>query len=335
MDTKTRYNIVPQMSDYDRVGESWNLYLMKTDTVNVKFSSVTTDQYGLRKTLTSKGEIVDNFPAPSNSDDGSLGIVLGGSTVFGVGATADQCTIPSFLNKTTETTWLNYGSRTYNSTQEQIRFSLLLPQKLNKLIIYSGVNNLTLAFVSSSASPIYNALFYQSQYEAKMKAPVADNIGIRWSLRILFEAIKKKIGKEEKKVQFTLGRKYDSILSSFRRDLRVLQALCASLEAEVYFVMQPLATWIDRKLSKEESEIFPVLDSLGSDWKVLADFLGAQKNRYFNDIESICDELQVPFYNMNLSKEFSTDEWLFVDRVHLTDRGYELSSKVLKEVFKL
>ena len=40
-------------------------------------------------------------------------------------------------------------------------------------------------------------------------------------------------------------------------------------------------------------------------------------------------------YDINASEEFSQKEWLFVDRVHLTDRGYELATKIMMREFGL
>jgi lysophospholipase L1-like esterase len=56
---------------------------------------------------------------------------------------------------------------------------------------------------------------------------------------------------------------------------------------------------------------------------------------YFKDVARICDGLKVPFFNLNTSPEFNASKWLFVDRVHLTDQGCELSAELLKREFWL
>ena len=95
-------------------------------------------------------------------------------------------------------------------------------------------------------------------------------------------------------------------------------------------MLQPLATWIDKKLCNEEFRLFEFLDSLNNDWKVLSEYLGLWKDKYFEDLERICTNLGVPFINLNC-EEFRSSDWLFVDRVHLTDNGYKLAANLIND----
>jgi hypothetical protein len=92
---------------------------------------------------------------------------------------------------------------------------------------------------------------------------------------------------------------------------------------------------LDKQLTPEEMELFGILDSESGVWKVLANKILDVKARYFADVAQICDSLSVPHFNLNMSTEFNASEWLFVDRVHLTDRGCELSAEILKREFQL
>ena len=77
---------------------------------------------------------------------------MGGSTVFGVGATDDKFTISSQLNLRSDIAWFNLGGRSFNSTQEWIQ-SLLhfeLLQSVDHVIICSGINALYLMFYSTN-----------------------------------------------------------------------------------------------------------------------------------------------------------------------------------------
>jgi hypothetical protein len=335
MTLKSRNQIVPQMSDYDKIGEQWVPYLMRADNPSVLFESVTTDRWGLRNTIRKDGSVLSVDALEINKINEPIGAILGSSAVFGVGCTHDRFTIPSFLCEKTNINWLNLGGRAYNSTQELIKLNLHFPKKLDHLIIYSGVNNLTLAFLSSTTSPVYNTFFSQSTFDAKMTLE-SEYIGVRraWSrllleLRHRFRWRALPIGKK------CIENSYKDILICFERDLRVAKAMAIGIGANIGFVMQPLATWLDKKLTKEEQEIFNILDAMSGDWKVLSDYIGDIRERYFDDVAFICKKNDVKYFNLNLMSEFESNEWLFVDRVHLTDRGCEIAAKLIKEEFLL
>ncbi len=334
MNLKRRNLIAPQMSDYDRIGDRWVPYLMRVDNAS-KLGAVSSDEYGFRTSLDKRGKDVCIADCIQSTTE-SLGIVLGSSSVFGVGATGDGMTIPSLLSKDTDLKWLNYGGRAFNSTQEQIRFGLHLPKNLDKLILFSGVNNLTLAFLSASTSPVYNSFFSQTMFEEKMNSPLAEAVDVRRALSLLLSAVRKRYSTSNKKnPPVSISDVYQDILSCFRRDLRAVRLMVSGLGAEMYFVLQPLATWIDKKLSIEEAKIFSILDSMSSDWKVLAESIFEIKSAYFSDIERICLEENVEFYNMNLDVEFRENQWLFVDRVHLSDKGNKVAVDSMIREFSL
>ena len=48
---KSRNKIVPQMIDYDKIGDRYVPYLMRFDNPDRKFKSVSTDKYGFRQTF--------------------------------------------------------------------------------------------------------------------------------------------------------------------------------------------------------------------------------------------------------------------------------------------
>ena len=331
-----RNEIVPQMIDYDKVGDRYVPYVMRFDKPHRNFKSVSTDEYGFRQTV-KKNKDVLTFDEFKNLDL-QKGVIIGGSTVFGVGATNDCFTIPSYLNKMTSTYWYNFGARAYNSTQELLLFLLHAPETVKNVVLFSGINNVILAYISKSTSPIYNSLFYQSQYEAKFEN--LNPLGIKETSSNLLRAIKsklisKKIHTAGKALNKDLNhQKYNDMINCFKRDIQILKSFCNGNNTNLFFAMQPLATWINKNLSQEERELFKILDNDGG-WPVLADNLNTVKNKYFTDIENICSDLKVNYYNLNQDKSFVEKHWLFVDRVHLTDLGYDLSAKILKREFGL
>lgn len=336
MTLDARNLIAPQMSEYDKVGEQWVPYLMRADGASKSFASVNTDRWGLRHSIGRAGKLLTVDTLSIDGTDSKIGVVLGSSAVFGVGSTHDQHTIPSYLSQETDTKWLNLGGRAYNSTQELIKLMLYLPAKLDHIVICSGVNNITLAFLSSSTSPVYNSFFSQSVFELAMSNPSGEYIGVRRAFeRLRIELRHRFFPKSMGPARLSIDAAYQNILTCFERDLRVAKAIAAGMGVPIYFALQPLATWIDKKFSQEELAIFKTLDAMSSDWQVLAHYIGEVKDRYFTDVAKICGRHAVKYCNLNYAHEFKSQEWLFVDRVHLTDRGCEIVAAILKREFLL
>lgn len=336
MSLEKRNKIAPQMSDYDQIGEEWVPYLMRADRATRQFASVRTDRWGMRYSVRADGTplTVDTLAAAEGMP--LCNVLLGSSAVFGVGSSSDAHTISSFLARDTKQDWLNFGGRAYNSTQEAIRLMLHLPPRLRNIIVFSGVNNLTLAFVSSSTSPVYNSFFSQSVFERAMSNPSGGYIGVRRALIRLGQEINHRFfGIAPAPVREELGDAYADVIRCFERDLRVLKCLADGVGARLIFAMQPLATWLDKALSPEEQSIFTILDTMSGDWVVLADQISKVRDQYFYDVSRLCAKVDVAFCNLNVSPEFLLKEWLFVDRIHLTDRGCELAADILKREFSL
>lgn len=334
MNLEERNRILPQMAEYDRVGDQWVPYLMRFDRPNRAFPSVSTGAWGTRNTVASDGEML-NVGKPAQRDQ-PFNIMLGSSTVFGVGATHDRFTIPSRLSQMKMEPWLNLGGRAFNSTQEWIILMLHLPPRIGKILVLSGVNNLTLAFLSSRPSPIYNSFFAQSTFEQTMADPKDEFIGVRRAAERLLKELRHKFWPEPRQLaRASLTEVYDTIMQCLRRDLICLKSMADGLRVPIYFALQPMATWIERVASEQESRVFSLLDEMSMDWEVLARYLIDTRDRYFADVEATCSDVGIPFYNMNFAPEFCTSETLFVDRVHLTDLGYERAARVLLREFAL
>ena len=114
-----RNSIVPQMRDYDELGmnQEWVPHLMYFQPRNAALKSVSSVEFGFRNTTGVKPG------APT-------ALLVGGSSVFGIGATSDAMTIPSLLNATTKYNWRNLGGRAFNSTQEAILVHLSNAKKI-------------------------------------------------------------------------------------------------------------------------------------------------------------------------------------------------------------
>jgi hypothetical protein len=89
-------------------------------------------------------------PGPENKGTRKLAFVLGGSAVFGDGASSDQTTISGYLNGLQqEYYFVNAGVPSWNSTQEFYRISMqLLRYKPDLIVVYDGFNDVQLDYVN-------------------------------------------------------------------------------------------------------------------------------------------------------------------------------------------
>lgn len=331
-----RYSMIPYYQDYDRIEEPFRPYVMRMHQSNVALASVSTDEEGFRISTGADGKPLkrEDFLSATGSPKG---IVLGASTVFGVGASGDRFTIPSILNQRTKTQWMNYGVRAYNSTQETLMLLLNLPATLERLVIVSGINNLTLAFLSENTSPTYNSLFFESTFRKAFQAaisPVEDTIGAQ--LRRLIATI---MGRRQQHSESLPAQsdeeRYENVLKCQKRDFSLLAMLAKARNTEICFALQPMASFIERSPAAEETEIFQAFDNASREWSILAEKLSAYRERYRMDLRQLAEESGFRFMDLSACPELKSSDWLFVDRVHLTDRGNEQVVSALIREFNL
>lgn len=315
--------IVPQMRDYDELGmrQEWVPHLMYFHPRNVALKSVTTDEFGFRNTTGAKPG------APT-------ALLVGGSSVFGIGATSDAMTIPSLLNTATKYNWLNFGGRAFNSTQEAILVHLSNTKKIEgPIVVMSGANNLTRSLMSGSFSKMFGAFFHQGLFESQMRSAAVGNRALARQLiaglRERFGFGKKQHSQDASNPSHSKTASYDAMLTVFERDCGYFQMLAKHNSTSASFVLQPFAPWIQKSLSTQETELFKLLDQEAEGFSRVLSELAERKQQYTQDLQAICARTGMKFVDLNTASELQKPEWLFVDRVHLTDAGYSVVAKLL------
>ena len=194
---------------------------------------------------------------------------------------------------------------------------MFFPTNIQSLIVLSGINNLALAFMSKKTSPVYNTFFEQSVYTKFMKQ---HEQGGRASLKLIADGVKGLVDVSKHKIYKTLFRSsftylhkefvefkeeeqlnqdlikknYQNILSAFERDIRVLGEIGRYHSINVHFFLQPLASYMEKKLSPEEKELFLIADQQPvKHWQILSKFLGDKMAKYAEDIRLICEKYLV------------------------------------------
>lgn len=321
-----RARLAPQMLHYtEQLYEDgsvrWLPYIMYFQPTNHRSKYVNTDQAGFR---ISHGQSDSASPA-GRMPTGPVRLLVGNSAAFGVGATHDRHTLPSLLWTEFATTgpWLNVAGRSHNSAQELLLFTLyqhLFPE-IDEIVIFSGFNNLSLARFPAPVRGDHGAFYLCYDYLAKIDE--------------LREKPRKSVPDgPELSVPEQIGVGADLTL----RHLDGWRLLARGLGARLSYVLQPLAPWVRDRPAAQEKLLFDELDARFRFSDMFGDIISPEVGReYAAKLRSGCEKLGVPFLNINelLADEAATDDWLFVDRAHLTDYGYRMVARLVAEHLKL
>ena len=92
---------------------------------------------------------------------------------------------------------------------------------------------------------------------------------------------------------------------------------------------------MEKKLSPEEQELFFIADQQPMIyWHILSKYLRDKMAKYTEDIRLICEKYHVHFVDLNQNDSLKNQKWLFIDRVHLTDLGYEYLADIISHKLK-
>jgi hypothetical protein len=323
---RVRYGYAPQMRVYDKMEPRVHPYVALSAPRDVRTDAVTTDPEGFRRTPWRCGWTDTATSAPELA-----GIVLGGSFTFGVGATSDRHTIPAHLARLTGQQWLNLGIRSGNSSQE-LAAALPLADSARRIIVCSGVNNLVAALQTTQRSGYFAPLFFESACAAVGKVAIHDLVeslerrGPAASLRALTGPRGRAPALSPRPEELTLAQRRDLALSRQVRDLRALGRLAGT--ERVTFCAQPFADELTRSHPAEQA-LFRAHDRRqGTRWQQVRTFALACWPDYVARLNGACSEAGIAF--LDLPADGFTG-WSFVDRVHLTDDGYEQAARLIWE----
>lgn len=357
MSSTARARLTPQMAEYDRMGVEWLPYLMYVQRPGYRSEVVNTDRFGLRLTVGPEGR---SF-ALEDLEAGECDLLVGGSTSFGVGASSDAATLASVLSQRTGRRWLNLGGRAYSPLQELLLYMLHRPRlaPAARIVLLSGLNAIVLHLLSTRKPDLVGGMFFWQQLEGgireatltpgrrRLKAMLGPWLGgrIDWA-RVPLSRIPLALLRLERRFDLphlqppTLGEQVrarladrDGLVEGLARDLRHWRLLAADAGAELSYVLQPFFDWTGKQPSPEEELLFAELDRMPKN-HILALKAGMDFDVYLwlaDRLETICRSEGIRFLDMNrlLGKRAARDDWLFVDRAHLTDLGNRRVAEIL------
>lgn len=328
-----RATLTPQMLDYDRFasrGLSQYLpYVMSFNATNFRSAVINTDQLGFRFAHDIEGNPL-SVGMLDVSRIGGVNLLIGASPALGYGASSDAASVVSRLSVTDPdgTPWLNFAGHCFNAVQELMLFMLhshRLPQ-VRRIVVMGGFNTLVMArlpeFIRCELPPFY----FCGEYYEKFNE-IAEENGAK------LPPSKLPKWPTETTAVPPVEQTIDLASQETLRRLTTWKQLATSLNAELSFVMQPLATWV-RKPCAEEQILFEELDKISTlgTWQHLYGDISesAVAEQYADKLTAGCHSLNICFGNLvNDLRQRPADEWLFVDRAHFTDLGNDVVARAI------
>jgi hypothetical protein len=318
--------IAPQMQSYSQLGYEWKPFIMNIQKSGFRSKVVNTDNLGLRfNNLKLKESIFDKDEILKNKS----GVMVGASTVFGVGASHDNFTIPSLLTDKTDIHFYNIGGRAYSGFQEIILFNSLIGKFSNVdiAVIFSGVNDIFLNSYIDEYDEILGPMFFTNEFKEAM---LLNNISWKKKLIKNFLNLFRKKNYIEKKFEI---KKIANIMEITKRNISCWSTIKKGMNIKLVYFLQPFSNWCNRELSEEEKLIFKQLDEASKKTHNTLKSLNLEiYNKYKKFLAEKCRELDIDFFDCNeyFSNKKFDKKWLFVDRIHLTDLGNQFISEYIK-----
>ena len=298
-------------------------YAMISSQKNYENKCVKTCSRGFR--ISSNG--LETFSVDQISKYKSINIVIGGSTVFGVGSSNNQNTIPSLLSLKTNSIWLNLGIRAGNSFSEYIHLINLLHKanKIENIIFLSGLNDLYLSF-------LYNN---EAEFDSGFFPDITESQNISLFKKIT-QFVSQKVSNSHKKLYASKVKSAKVILKNYKnkyiRNFQLISSLQDTYNCKVKFILQPFAPWTNKKFSKNELEVFDLLNDIqdNSEWIEIKRLMS--NNSLYNSIKdffkSISKKYNIEYTDSNSIFTNVTND-CFVDSVHLNDNGNKLLTELI------
>ena len=345
-----KYSLVPQTKFYDSMGANWKSFIMYTQHPNLRSKFCNTDKFGLRFNNSSndfkQSDSIFDVNLDQNQENA---VVVGGSFVFGEGATKDQFTISSQLSKKTKFNFFNLGSRGHSGYQEIMSFLSHIDKLKNikKIIIISGLNDLVLSNFIKTNDEQVSPIFGHDLFRSRMSEPtgwkakiIKKTFGlfienVDWS-RINYLNYKDEFLKIINiKKKSNLKKNYNNYLNvTIEKNLKIWSIISRGLNIPIYFILQPNSIWQEKILSKTEKEIFSFAEK-EKNFKKLYEHINEDKYKILKKkIESLSNQLKINFCDLNLIlKDKKIKDTIWVDKIHKNDLGYEIvSNEIIKKL---
>lgn len=334
---KVRTRLTPHTFEYEEQkinngrDVNWVPYSMFFHPGNYRSPVVNTDAYGFR--YSERDDVAYSAGDLKGAD--AVRLIVGSSTVFGIGATTDRWTLASRLsaNDRRVAPWVNFGGLAFNSTQELLLMTLyrhLLP-KVEEIVLFSGFNTLALARLSVDPRLAHNGAFFNcNQYFEMIDAADQGKGAVKnWLSRTMAQPASAAVAPS-----VPIDQQIAIACELTLRHLATWRALAKDCGARLTYVLQPLSGWVRPRGCAEEEALFDEFNQLGNFTQMYGDIL--DKSTCFDfaaRLKAGTDKLDINFVNLSpsLTDSLQPDQWLFVDRIHFTDQGHDFVARKILE----
>ena len=265
-------------------------------------------------------------------------IVLGGSAAFGIGASSDEASLCSQLEKILngantgrEIEVINAACIGYTSSQELIMYQFIMCEyEPDLVIVFDGFNDSAFPITTGSAG--YPEFYYKYKY-------VYDNLGtMSQGLKIALNAsaIKKllniRMTLEPRRI-FTVRDSMKTqefrqgIMNEYERNMEDLFYLTDRRGIPFILFLQPFIGTMEKRLSQEEEIFFTRWDRESPDRNpyIVENFHNLKKSQ-----ENLNNKLGIPVYDLySVFSDYA--EQIFVDECHVNDAGQKIEAEFIAE----
>jgi len=338
-----KYELAPQTKFYDSMGAHWKPFVMFNHFPNIRSSYCNTDKDGLRYNNYNKTNILNSIFEQKLDTNKKNAVLMGGSLAFGEGATSDGKTIASFLSKESNYNFINLAGRGFSGYQEIIIFMSYLSKikNIEKVVILSGLNDLVLNTYIKNYDGVFGPIFGYDVFISKMEEATGwKNKVFKFLFGKFFDPNtnwseinslnwKKELFQRKVKVN-NIANNDEKLENTFDRNLMIWSIISKGMNLSIDYVLQPISIWQEKILSNEEEKIFKESDKLEEIKKVYKS-VTLDKYIYLRTmLQSKAKKYNINFIDCNeILKKKDLKNWIYVDKVHVNDVGYQLISQEL------
>lgn len=320
------------MNIYDKMpGAYFPPYAMLANPKNYRSAEINTDNFGFRKSLYEE-DLIDVEQCYLYD---KVNLLIGGSTVFGVGASNDEHTISSLLNKLTGQVWINFGVRGAVSFQEYIHMVTHITkfQSIDRVVFFSGINDLYRNLIDSNDASYDKRFGFQNELFSSQSAR---RIALKW-VQSLFtgKSVDQLLQDTDDQVayQFNIQDSLKAFKDIYSRNFQLYSALAKQFNVKIDFLLQPFLPVAKPVMASKENAAVSYTEQKqeGGNWSVV-------KKRIIQSIPEVSGFLaqqanvnNIDFFDMNQGV-YHADLDLFVDSVHLTDQGHRVAAEAIYEI---
>jgi hypothetical protein len=208
-------------------------------------------------------------------------------------------------------------------------------------VILSGLNDLVLNTYIKNYDGVFGPIFGYDVFISKMEEATGwKNKVFKFLFGKFFDPNtnwseinslnwKKELFQRKVKVN-NIANNDEKLENTFDRNLMIWSIISKGMNLSIDYVLQPISIWQEKILSNEEEKIFKESDKLEEIKKVYKS-VTLDKYIYLRTmLQSKAKKYNINFIDCNeILKKKDLKNWIYVDKVHVNDVGYQLISQEL------